>query len=566
MKTLNARSFFLLLSFILICFIYYPVLSSSVIIDNDFNIVIAPLTKIHSFSNYWLAIKNNHIFDIQPIRDISLLAAIKFSTLFNFSKTILYYNFILWLVCLILLYKALLRFNYSSWHSSFITALLGIHPAFTQTIPWLSAHKHILSFFFILLSLNYFLKAWKEVHLKKRDHIFCILFFTLSILSQPITITFPIWLAIYVFLSKNYKETPRFWYKTLGIMMIVMICGMAINYWYYSGPYIISTSSLKFIPLGLTERLLSLGRYFMQIVWPISFARNYYYGSTLNLVGLLLLPIAFMIFNKFLGWKKTVIWGSLFFLPLLMVNVRMTNIFVSDTYLLLPSVGLILLLYTTAKKIIIKIPLPKHFYITSYIFLMLILTIQARVEARHWIEPMTFIKVAYEREKSCLNLLNYATYLWRIPSMREEATKRSNEIIVNNCQFASMPSTFFAEARNAVVAGIYFSEDLTNEAKLRILKQSHNPYAKLFIANIYLKTDKNALALKMIDEVLSTTNYVFLDIEKDPALNELNKYCAKKGQSVCERIDIYLDKIKSASSTQARNEPGTQEVLTHPNN
>lgn len=566
MKIITERLLFGLLTLILICFIYYPILTAAKVIDHDYFLVIAPLDQVDSLSSYWAGFKSHLIFDIQPVRDLSIILALKISNILHFGKTILFYNFFLWFACLAVFYKILGLLNFNQWKRNFIICLFGIHPVFTQTIPWLSAHKHLLSFFFILLCFNFFLKAWKYYGFHKRYHFLCILFFILSIFSQPITISFPIWLSLYIFLNISYKEIPRYWFTTIGVLLALMIIGMGINYWYYAGPYVTSTSSLKFVSVGLTERLLSLGRYFIQISYPVSFARNYYYGSTLNLVGLLLLPVAFMIFNKFLGWKKTVLWGSLFFLPLVMVNIRITNIFVSDTYLLLPSVGIILLIYLTAEKIVSKIPLPKSNYITGYIILVFILTIQARVEARHWIEPMTFIKVAYEREKSCRNLLNYATYLWRLPNMREEATKRSNEIIIKNCQFASMPSTFFAEARNAVVAGIYFSEDLTNEAKLRILKQSHNPYAKLFIANIYLKTDKNALALKMIDEVLSTTNYVFLDIEKDPALNELNKYCAKKGQSVCERIDIYLDKIKSASSTQARNEPGTQEVLTHPNN
>ncbi len=566
MKLINERSLFGLFALILICFIYYPILTASKVIDHDYFLVIAPLAQIDSLSSYWAGFKSHLIFDIQPVRDLSIWLAIKISNLFHYGKGILYYNFFLWLACLSVLYRILQRLKLSLWQTNFIICLFGIHPVFTQTIPWLSAHKHLLSFFFILLCFNFFLKAWNKEQLQKRDHLFCIVFFTLSIFSQPITITFPLWLILYVFLHKPYKEIPRYWFTTLGILSFIMILGMGINYWYYAGPYVTSSSSTKFIAVGMTERLLSLGRYFIQISYPVSFARSYYYGSPLNIIGLLSLPVAFMVFNKFLGWKKTLLWGSLFFLPLLMVNVRMTNIFVSDTYLLLPSVGMILLIYLTVEKIILKIPVPQKYPIASFTLIIMILTIQARVEARHWIEPMTFIKVAYEREKSCLNLLNYATYLWRFPSMREEATKKSNEIILKNCQFSSMPSTFFSEARNAIVAGIYFSEDLTNEAKLRILKHSRNPYGKLFMANIYLRTNQKASALKLIDDVFSTTNYVFLDIEKDPALNELDKYCAKKGQNICQKIDFYLDKIKSASSTPERIEPGAQEVSVRPNN
>ena len=566
MKKINEHSLFCIFVFVLVCFIYYPVLNAQAVIDGDYNLVIAPLLKINSFTDYLHALQSNVIIDVQPVRDLSLILALKVSSIFKITKPIVYYNFLLWILCLYLIYKNFIKFHFPKWQATFITSLISVHPALTQTIPWMSAHKHILALFFTLITINVFLKFLNSSVQQNSKLVLGLIFYTLSIFAHPIYILIPLWFILLTLQLKTYSQWTKQLKILFGFMILIMLLGLVINYWYYSVPYIKSTQSYKFVSLGLSERFLALGRYFSQVTIPISFARNYYYGSTLNIVGLLLMPFFFLITKKILGTKTTILWSTLFLFPLVMVNIKSTNIFVSDTYLLLPIIGICALAFLTVEKLIKKIPIPTNYKITSFIILLLILSVKSRIEAKDWTDLLTFTKVAYEREKSCVNILNYSTHLWRIPKLRREATKVTQELVVRECQFQTYPSIFVYESRNSIIASIYFTKELTVNAKIRILKQSANPYAKLFLITLFLKNNQFADAKSLTTEVFGTNNYVFLSIENDPALNELDLFCQNNSSATCQMISSYLLKIKAKTNAQGRNGPAAPAALSRQNN
>jgi hypothetical protein len=86
---------------------------------------------------------------------------------------------------------------------------------------------------------------------------------------------------------------------------------------------------------------LAVGRSFFNLIAPARIAVMYDPASVLNLVGLLLLPVF-----AWLAWRsagsRAVLGLGFFAFPLAVVTLRITNIFVSDTYLLLPGAGILL--------------------------------------------------------------------------------------------------------------------------------------------------------------------------------------------------------------------------------
>lgn len=524
--------------FLLICLvacIYYPILTSTQLIDNDYSIVIAPLLNIHSLQDYWLAFQSHRIFDVQPVRDVSILLAQKISAVFGFEKALPLYNLLLWFFSLFLVDRILRKLDFTSWQSLFIVGFLAVHPVLSQTIPWMSAHKHLLAFTFALLCFYSFISVYKNEGHGLRHICLALLFYTLSIFSQPLLISLPIGLTLFAYLSRGDRQWSKVFVYLQSGLFIIMMAGVFINIWYYSVLYVKASGSEKFIEGNLAERLLSLGRYFAQVIFPVSFARNYSQGSVLNLVGLMLMPLFFFISKRLNGSKATLLWGSFFFLPLVMVNIQRTNIFVSDSYLLFPCFAIVVLVVLCFQKMAKLFQLNRIVCLSSYFVLLFLFAIKAHTETLQWVNPMAFVKTAYEREKSCANVLSYATYLWKFPEHRSEALKVTQKFIMMNCQFRSSDS-FMIEARNAITASIYFTEEITLENKIDILKESKNPYASLFLIALYIKNNENKKANDLWADIHKSKKVSFMTLRHDPAVDELKRTCLNNRSRPCQQI------------------------------
>jgi hypothetical protein len=72
----------------------------------------------------------------------------------------------------------------------------GLHPLHVESVAWVSERKDVLCAFFYLLSILMYVQYVKSRTQRKKLYSFCILLFTLSLMSKPMAVSFPFVLII----------------------------------------------------------------------------------------------------------------------------------------------------------------------------------------------------------------------------------------------------------------------------------------------------------------------------------------------------------------------------------
>ncbi|MBS2029376.1 MAG: hypothetical protein JST54_15850 [Deltaproteobacteria bacterium] len=307
------------------------------VLSRDDEALIRPLQRAHGLADYVAGVRGGQVLDLQPVRDASLwgdLALHRLTGVSTFHLT----NLALLLVLLVLLQRLLAARWGPTWAVAAVVALYAFHPVVANTVSWIAARKHLLSAVFILAATV--VATRKDKPLGPGRQLAAVALYTLSVLSQPITLLWPAWLALELWLqTRNLKSLAPLLVPLAGVALVVG----GVNVWYYRTIFVSLAHGSKFVeaPEGtIAVSLLAIGRYLFNCILPVAVATTYDPGRWFNLVGLCLLPLLAFVSLK-LGRTADVVsgWG-MFLFPLIPVTARMTNIFVSDTYLLVPLAGL----------------------------------------------------------------------------------------------------------------------------------------------------------------------------------------------------------------------------------
>lgn len=317
--------------------------------------------------DYFQHIKDEKLWDIQPIRDLSYFLDIKLIKLFPFWNYHLS-NFVYWCLVGYLFFKTIGLFYYRFYptHENaekwilFLSVVFFFHPVFQLEPFWISSRKHLLSTLFIFLAISYFLKNEDQFFKKILPSIFVSLFFLLSVFSQPITLLFPGFILFYLLVTNPFKNLYN---KNIIIFLIslgfVFLLGFAANYYYYYKVYprVTMGNSVEFLVNNMTQiRLLTVGRFFYQIfdftmASPVEHDR----GSIRNIIGLLTFPLFIFICYKKVDKKLFLIALCWFFFPIFLVIFGNVKLFALDTYLVTASLGIFLLLLTLLQRFHFKL-------------------------------------------------------------------------------------------------------------------------------------------------------------------------------------------------------------------
>ena len=288
--------------------------------------------------------KNGIIFDRQPIRDLSFWFDFQIKNFFNLS-IFHAHNLIIWILILIFFYQILETISVNKKLNYILVCLYAYHPCLTVAVSWLSARKHLLSELYILAATYFFLKSRKDLNYKKISLI--VFLYLLSCLSSPINIAWPVWLiTYYIFIEKQKNRKILILTSALlGITLFIYI----LNTNYYNTIYLSQTQGITKYITNLDENLIalrinSIGASFFQSICPIwPTPAGYYPGSFKNIIGISLLVIfCFMIHKYTQKSKNKELWTWFLFsiLPILVMNIKVTNLMGMDTYLLIPTLGI----------------------------------------------------------------------------------------------------------------------------------------------------------------------------------------------------------------------------------
>lgn len=473
-SSLLKNNYFYLVLVILLLGTYWTTVLNDVVLEYDDKHLLNSLFNIHGFKEYLQAIKNGVIFDLQPVRDLSYLA--DFALMRHFSYAFHFTNIIIWFLICLVVYRLLSLEIKKPYIVSGLVLFYCFSPVSTSSVAWIAGRKHLLSTLFILLCTYLVVKNKKDItSLKKLTLINSL--YLLSCLSQPINALWPIWLASYLYFQQNLKKN-----KTLIItLFIIMLAILSLNYYYYSTIYVDKIGlgekfQSDYLDIGSTA--LALGRYFYLSLFPFSaLPVSHNKDAWENILGsaLLLLSLSFLILRPIESKKKYILALIYFVLPLLLVSIRPTNVFCSDTYLLNSSVGI----YWALAYLLDSTPHLKKILVALIIYASIL-----------FIYNLSYLKVFSDEES-----------LWKY-SQAKEANFQSTMIVA----LGHVKKNEFAEAYaliddlqakwpespyipQLIAESVFFNEHLSDHKKIEIIEKNkeQTPATHFYLSILYAR-------------------------------------------------------------------------------
>ncbi len=235
--------------------------------------------------------------------------------------------------------------------------LFGIHPLHVESVAWVSERKDVLSAFFFILSLLFYLRYAKSGQINekqgrfsvllRKDYLLSLAFFLSGLLSKPMVITLPLILLILDWYPlkrlkgfKNISEKIPFFLLSAASIVVTIFAQRGALASYEGLPF---TSRL----LSATKSLIL---YLEKIFWPVDLIPFYPYPANIDIFSFeyfvpILLLIAMSSASLYLLKTKKQklllsVWGYYLITMLPVIGiVQVGKQELADRYMYLPSIG-----------------------------------------------------------------------------------------------------------------------------------------------------------------------------------------------------------------------------------
>ncbi len=241
-----------------------------------------------------------------------------------------------------------------------VALFFGVHPMHVESVAWVAELKDVLyALFFIsgLIAYLYYLERQKNAggehetpapgRRALRFLLLSFLLFSLSVLSKPAAVVFPLVLLLIDFYTYR-KFSSRVWFEKIPFILVSVIFGM-IAIRAQQADQLINT----YYPLG--ERLIfacyAFCSYLVKFILPINLSAFYPYPNVasqhlpyLFYVAPLAVFLFFYAVYKTLKYSRLVAFGSLFFfvnVVLVLQALAIGNAITADRYTYIPYIGLL---------------------------------------------------------------------------------------------------------------------------------------------------------------------------------------------------------------------------------
>jgi tetratricopeptide (TPR) repeat protein len=256
-----------------------------------------------------------------------------------------------------LVFVLLRRLTNATWRSLLVAALFAVHPLHVESVAWVSERKDVLSGFFGLLTLIFYVRYAQSKIANRQSPIanyaLALLFFVLGLMSKPMLVTWP-----FVLLLLDYHPLERFkpgnaWRlvreKIPFLILAVAASVVALVVQKQEGA-VLSAENLSFGARG-ANALISYCRYLEKLFWPTKLAVFYplpghWPVEKVVLAGGLILGLS-MLFWVQRRHRPLLLMGWLWYVGTLVPVIGLVQVgeqAMADRYMYLPSLGLLVLI------------------------------------------------------------------------------------------------------------------------------------------------------------------------------------------------------------------------------
>ena len=218
------------------------------------------------------------------------------------------------------------------------------HPLQVETVAWVSAKNNLVYSVFFLLGLIHYSKfILNEI---KKNYIYALLFFILSVLSKPSAICFPLVLVAIDYVLKVKVDFKSLIINKIPFIIVAVVLGVATIYTRTEDKFINQNHAY-----AIHERIGYAGYAILQYIYkffiPMDLSVIYPYPQnkvlSIGIGYLILILLVFALYKLYKSSSKIIFFGLLFFiinLLLVLQFIPFGEVLTADRYMYLPIIGI----------------------------------------------------------------------------------------------------------------------------------------------------------------------------------------------------------------------------------
>lgn len=300
-------------------------------------------------------------------------------------------NLFLHIMSTLLLFWLFNRMTGTIWKSAFVAAFFALHPLHVESVAWIAERKDVLSAFFWMLTLCFYVYYTEKPVIKR--YLFVIFGFILALLSKPMVLTLPV-----IMILLDYWPLKRFelgkqnwivWQLKEKMPFFTLSAVLVFVTFHTPG----NSMDIKSIPLisRLANAPVAFITYLGKTFWPFDMAIFYPFSDNIPLwqIGgavtlIIAISIAVVVMMKripcfFVGW----LWYTITILPVIGIF-QIGNFAMTDRYHYLPSIGMAIMLAWSVPLLFAATDGRKQIVIPATITFLAILTFLSWRQCGYW--------------------------------------------------------------------------------------------------------------------------------------------------------------------------------------
>jgi tetratricopeptide (TPR) repeat protein len=300
-------------------------------------------------------------------------------------------NLILHIISTLLLFWLFQRMTSEIWKSAMVAGLFALHPIHVESVAWIAERKDVLSVFFGILTLCFYVHYTEKRGIKR--YLLVLLCFVCALMSKPMLVTLPVIMILLDYwplrrFDLNNNHFIRWQFKEKTPFFILSIIFSVITFYAQFNPY-----GNHYPPfLRIENAIVSFMVYPLRLLWPYDLTIHYPLLRQIPLwqvsgAFFLIIIISYVVIKSvkhlpclLVGW----LWYIITVLPVLGIVKQIGDFARADRFTYLPSIGLTIMLVWGSSSLLSKATIRNKILFPAGITILLMMATLSWKQCGYW--------------------------------------------------------------------------------------------------------------------------------------------------------------------------------------